>query len=161
MLDVYDEHVTGKWHQSAWCVCIYDITSRNAHVIHSQLLYLGIELHSFSSFTMVCTSLVQQDQHDNRRYEGLGLGLAISREVAVKHGGRRTMKNFSCHGPPKPTFLEVFMVNNQAFRWPKPLFFHGFLGAKVGFFPRLCSGHSPWALGWRSRSSRKLLHLWC
>ena len=27
------------------------------------------------------------------------------------------------HGPPKPTFLEVFMVNNLVFRWPKPLFF--------------------------------------
>ena len=27
------------------------------------------------------------------------------------------------HGPPKPTFLEVFMVNNQVFRWPKPFFF--------------------------------------
>ena len=27
------------------------------------------------------------------------------------------------HGPPKPTFLEVSMVNNLLFRWPKPLFF--------------------------------------
>ena len=27
------------------------------------------------------------------------------------------------HGPPKPTFLEVFMENNLVFRWPKPLFF--------------------------------------
>ena len=27
------------------------------------------------------------------------------------------------HGPPKPKFLEVFMVNNLVFRWPKPLFF--------------------------------------
>ena len=27
------------------------------------------------------------------------------------------------HGPPKPTFLQVFMVNNLVFRWPKPLFF--------------------------------------
>ena len=27
------------------------------------------------------------------------------------------------HGPPKPAFLEVFMVNNLVFRWPKPLFF--------------------------------------
>ena len=26
-------------------------------------------------------------------------------------------------GPPKPTFLEVFMVNNLVFRWPKLLFF--------------------------------------
>ena len=25
--------------------------------------------------------------------------------------------------PPKPTFLEGFMVNNLVFRWPKPLFF--------------------------------------
>ena len=27
------------------------------------------------------------------------------------------------HGPPKPTFWEVSMVNNLVFRWPKPLFF--------------------------------------
>ena len=27
------------------------------------------------------------------------------------------------HGPPKPTFLEVFMVNNLVLNWPKPLFF--------------------------------------
>ena len=26
-------------------------------------------------------------------------------------------------GPPKPTVLEVFAVNNLVFRWPKPLFF--------------------------------------
>ena len=26
-------------------------------------------------------------------------------------------------GPPKPTVLEVFMVNNLVFRWPKPLLF--------------------------------------
>ncbi len=31
--------------------------------------------------------------------------------------------NYDYHGPPKPTFLEVFMVNNLVFRWPKPLFF--------------------------------------
>ena len=30
-------------------------------------------------------------------------------------------KNY--HGPSKPTFLEVFMVNNLVFKWPKPLFF--------------------------------------
>ena len=30
---------------------------------------------------------------------------------------------YTFHGPPKPTCLEVFMVNNLAFRWPKPLFF--------------------------------------
>ena len=26
-------------------------------------------------------------------------------------------------GPPKPTSLEVSMVNNLVLRWPKPLFF--------------------------------------
>ena len=41
------------------------------------------------------------------------------------------------HEPPKPTFLEVFMVNNLVFRWPKPLFFM-VLGAHGSFI-----GH-PW-----------------
>ena len=27
------------------------------------------------------------------------------------------------HGPPQIYILEVFMVNNLVFRWPKPLFF--------------------------------------
>ena len=39
------------------------------------------------------------------------------------------------HGPLKPTCLEVFMVNNLVFRWPKPLLFmvlgaHGNLKAR-------------------------------
>ena len=43
------------------------------------------------------------------------------------------------HGPPKPTFLEVFMVNNLVFRWPKPLFSmvlgaHGICKKTVTFF---------------------------
>ena len=36
-------------------------------------------------------------------------------------GGNRASYNY--HEPPKPTFLEVFMVNNLVFRWPKPFFF--------------------------------------
>ena len=40
------------------------------------------------------------------------------------------------HGPPKPTFLEVFVVNNLVFRWPKPLFFM-VLGAH-GIYIYLC-----------------------
>ena len=32
------------------------------------------------------------------------------------------------HGPPKPVCLEVFMVNNLVFRWPKTFIFHGFWG---------------------------------
>ena len=54
------------------------------------------------------------------------------------------------HGPPNPTFLEVFMVNNLVFRWPKPVCFHGFggswyrlyvrfLGSKIGMLSTLCS----------------------
>ena len=31
------------------------------------------------------------------------------------------------HGPPKPTCLEVFIVNNLVFRWPKPFFFPWFI----------------------------------
>ena len=30
------------------------------------------------------------------------------------------------HGPPKPTFLEVSMVNDLVFKWPKPWFW-GFM----------------------------------
>ena len=33
------------------------------------------------------------------------------------------MRMYEYHEPPKPKFLEVFMVNNLVFRWPKPLFF--------------------------------------
>ena len=34
------------------------------------------------------------------------------------------------HGPPKPTCLEVFMVNHMVFRWPKPFIFLWFWGQK-------------------------------
>ena len=34
-----------------------------------------------------------------------------------------TSRVYTYHEPPKPTFLEVSMVNNLVFRWPKPLFF--------------------------------------
>ncbi len=50
------------------------------------------------------------------------------------------------HGPPKPTFLEVSMVNDLVFKWPKPLFFmvlgvHGKGGtSKLVIF---CSAHRP------------------
>ena len=41
-------------------------------------------------------------------------------------------------GPPKPTFLEIFMVNNLVFfRWPRPLFFM-VLGAHGSDFSLQC-----------------------
>ena len=49
--------------------------------------------------------------------------------------------NIIYHGPPKPTFLEVFMVNNLVFRWPKPLFFHGFGGLMVYHLKKTTFGH--------------------
>ena len=48
--------------------------------------------------------------------------------------GRSQGKYMIYHGPPKPTCLEVFMVNNLVFRWPKPLFFM-VLGAHGISFP--------------------------
>ena len=41
----------------------------------------------------------------------------------VGPGGGATIYIYIYIGPPKPTCLEVFMVNNLVFRWPKPLFF--------------------------------------
>ena len=35
----------------------------------------------------------------------------------------------STMGPPKPTFLKVFMANNLVLRWPKTFIFHGFGGS--------------------------------
>ena len=46
--------------------------------------------------------------------------------MVMYHDGKATNHGTNpiiYHGPPKPTFLEVFMVNNLVFRWPKPLFF--------------------------------------
>ena len=51
--------------------------------------------------------------------------------------------SFNYHGPPKPTCLEAFMVNNLDFRWPKPLFFmvlvaHGIYCTRSRcFFPKM------------------------
>ena len=36
---------------------------------------------------------------------------------------RFRFRNCIYHGPPKPTFLEVFIVNHLVFRLPKPLVF--------------------------------------
>ena len=41
---------------------------------------------------------------------------------------------YTYHGPPKPTCLGVFMVNNLVFGWPKPLFFM-VLGAHGSYNP--------------------------
>lgn len=55
----------------------------------------------------------QEDQSESRRYEGIGLGLSISKEVAVKHGGNLTVESELGKGsrfvvtlPYKPFFKE-------------------------------------------------------
>ena len=49
---------------------------------------------------------------------------------------------FTYHGPPKPTVLEVFMVNNLVFRWPKPYFscFWGLMVRECWSFMDLTDG---------------------
>lgn len=45
---------------------------------------IGIATHNTE---LIFRPFEQEDQSESRNYEGLGLGLSISREVAVKHGG--------------------------------------------------------------------------
>ena len=75
------------------------------------------------------------------------------------------------HGPPKPIFLEVFMVNNMVFRWRKPVFFMVFLGGswyiyiwnilqifgrfKTLQFNAICSSYHP--ITWRPACSTRNL----
>ena len=57
------------------------------------------------------------------------------------------------HWPPKPIFLEVFMVNNLVFRWPKPLFFM-VLGAH-GIYTLFC-----WRSGGKFHRSMSVKIFW-
>ena len=43
--------------------------------------------------TRIFEAFEQEDDGDNRVYGGLGLGLAISREVVVAHGGKIVLKS--------------------------------------------------------------------
>merc|ERR1719329_801792 len=45
------------------------------------------------SMDLIFRLFEQEDQSERRRYEGLGLGLSISREVAVRHGGSLTVES--------------------------------------------------------------------
>ena len=58
-------------------------------------------------------------------------GASNSHLKSVKLDG--LFRTISAMGPSKPTFLEVFMVNNIVFRWPKPLFlwFWGLMVYKI------------------------------
>ena len=46
-----------------------------------------------------------------------------TRGLSSKGISRRLCLVVQTMGPPKPTFSEVFMLNNLLFRWPKPVFF--------------------------------------
>ena len=70
--------------------------------------------------------LLEKQHH---RLQGAAATACAPRSYRIT-GNHLGMNTF--HGPPKPTFLEVFMVNNLVFRWPKPVFFmvlgaHGFV----------------------------------
>ncbi|CAE8626789.1 unnamed protein product [Polarella glacialis] len=55
----------------------------------------------------------QEDTSESRHYEGLGLGLAISREVVLKHGGNLTVKSTQGRGSTFRTTLPYKMRTGE------------------------------------------------
>ena len=63
-------------------------------------------------------------------------------KLNLQNNATKRMK-YAAHGPPKPIFLEVFMVNKLVFRWPKPsktFIFHGFGGIRPNLLASSSSG---------------------
>ena len=63
------------------------------------------------------------------------------------------------HWPPKARCLEVFMVNNRVFRWPKPSFFmvlgaHGIVYCDSNFLPMIINVYGEKS---QTKSSREKL----
>ena len=89
------------------------------HVTPFIAIGLGPESCSFQKGLQLGLQMVHQTERERERENTRGQG-------GEKVFQRRLFGDGNCgkyHGPPKPTFWEVFMVTNLVFRWPKPLFF--------------------------------------
>merc|ERR1719329_1909130 len=68
------------------------------------------------SMDLIFRPFEQEDQTERRRYEGLGLGLSISREVAMRHGGSLTVESFLGRGSTFYCRLPYKIRRHQDFR---------------------------------------------
>lgn len=99
----------------------YDDTKRQVMV---DVIDTGIGI-SPQNIERVFQPFDQEDSSESRRYGGLGLGLAISREIAAKHGGELTVKSQQGKGSTFRITLPYQMVepgdpSDTGFDWEAP-----------------------------------------
>ena len=95
----------------------------------SIFLFFGRSQNFSSLFDLSMTDPTVQDNPDKalKPFDCITAVNGQSGNIKVRWGSGRL---FGYHGPPKPTCLEVFLVNNPVFKWPKPLIIvHGFGGS--------------------------------